>query len=181
MTKGENTMNFLFANAMAEGTAELNQALEGLTKEEALYTGTVLGVGITAIIIFGIIYFILRVIADWKIFTKSGRAGWKSLIPILNDYEEYDLCWKGSIGALVGAVTIGLHIISESVPHPANWLVILMAVAAIACLVLSFKKSMRLSRAFGKGRGFGFGLFLLPPVFRLILGFGKAKYVGKPE
>lgn len=33
-----------------------------------------------------------------------------------------------------------------------------------------------LSKGFGKGKGFAFGLFFLPIVFIQILGFGKAKW-----
>ena len=101
-------MNLLFATAMAEETTELSQALEGATKEEALAAGTILGLGMGIILTIGIVYFILRVIADWKIFTKAGRAGWKSIVPILAEYEEFDLCWKGSTGLLYGVITMAL-------------------------------------------------------------------------
>ena len=56
-----------------------------------------------------------------------------------------------------------------------------MAVLGIIAVVLSFKQSMKLSKAFGRGAGFGIGLFLLGPVFRLILGFGSARYEGHPD
>lgn len=174
-------MNLLFATAMAEETTELSQALEGATKEEALAAGTILGLGMGIILTIGIVYFILRVIADWKIFTKAGRAGWKSIVPILAEYEEFDLCWKGSLGLLYAVITMALQCFYNYVKNPANWLVIVMGILAIIGVVLSFMQSMRLSKAFGKGAGFGWGLFLLGPLFRLILGFGGAKYVGKPE
>ena len=47
----------------------------------------VLGVfaGVAAVMsIFAIIVGILTIIANWKIFTKAGEKGWKSLIPIYN-------------------------------------------------------------------------------------------------
>ena len=31
-----------------------------------------------------IAWYIILVIANWKIFTKAGEAGWKSIIPIYN-------------------------------------------------------------------------------------------------
>ena len=58
--------------------------------------------------------------------------------------------------------------------------VVLLA-AGIVSIVLNFKQSMKLAKAFGKGTAFGAGLFLLGPVFRLVLGFGGAQYQGKPE
>ena len=33
-------------------------------------------------LIFAFVWWILQIIANWNIFTKSGEAGWKSLIPI---------------------------------------------------------------------------------------------------
>ena len=40
--------------------------------------------GITMFII--IIFYILLIIAGWKIFEKAGEKGWKSIIPIYNIY-----------------------------------------------------------------------------------------------
>ena len=45
--------------------------------------------------------------------------------------------------------------------------------------VLHCIESQKLSRAFGKGTGFGLCLFLFGPIARLVLGFGKARYVGR--
>ena len=38
---------------------------------------------IMAYALFAFIFYILQVIAYWKIFTKAGEEGWKSIIPIL--------------------------------------------------------------------------------------------------
>ena len=174
-------MDMLFTTAMAEEATELSQVLEGATKEQALTAGAILGASMGVIIALGIVYFVLCVIADWKIFTKAGRAGWKSIIPILSDYEEYDLCWQGSIGVAYAVCVIALQYLSYNSGNPASWQNIVYCVLGIVALVLNFMQSMRLSSAFGKGKGFGFGLFLLGPIFRLILGFGSAKYVGHPD
>lgn len=48
----------------------------------------------------------------------------------------------------------------------------------IAAIVLSIIQCIRLSKAFGKGVGFTFGLIFLSPIFLLILGFGNDKYIG---
>ena len=37
---------------------------------------------IMAYALFAFIFYILQVIAYWKIFTKAGEEGWKSIIPI---------------------------------------------------------------------------------------------------
>ena len=174
-------MNMLFATAMAEETAELSQTLEGVTAEQAMVAGSIIGAMLGVFLVLGIVYFILRVIADWKIFTKAGVAGWKSLIPFLCDYEEYKLCWKGSLGLVAAVCLAFINYVTTRVKSPNNGMVILMGVLGIVALVLSFIQSQRLSRAFGKGAGFGVGLFLLGPIFRLILGFGSARYVGHTD
>lgn len=38
-----------------------------------------------------IAFYVLLVIAQWKIFTKAGEAGWKSLIPVYNMVVLYKL------------------------------------------------------------------------------------------
>ena len=38
--------------------------------------------------IVGFVWWLLHVVAAWRIFTKAGEAGWKSIIPIYNFLEE---------------------------------------------------------------------------------------------
>ena len=107
-----------------------------------------------------IVFYVLLVIAQWKIFTKAGEAGWKSLIPIYNMVVLYKI--------------IGLS----------PWLLliylagIIPVVGYIATLVLSIISMVKLGQAFGKGAGFIVGLVFLTPIFQMILGFGSAEYVG---
>jgi hypothetical protein len=37
---------------------------------------------------------VLLIVAYWKMFTKAGVAGWKSLIPIYNVYIAFKIAWK---------------------------------------------------------------------------------------
>ena len=107
-----------------------------------------------------IAFYVLVIIAQWKIFTKAGEAGWKSLIPIYNVVVLYKI--------------IGLS----------PWLLliylasIIPVVGYIAILVLSIISMVKLGQAFGKGAGFIVGLVFLAPIFQMILGFGSAEYVG---
>ena len=102
------------------------------------------------LITFLVIY-VLAVIAMWKIFTKAGKPGWASLIPIYNIIVMYQIL-----------------IILLFIPF----------INGIAAIVLSIIQCIRLSKAFGKGTGFTFGLIFLSPIFLLILGFGNDKYIG---
>lgn len=36
-------------------------------------------------------WWLLQIIANWRIFTKAGEAGWKSIIPIYGDYISYKI------------------------------------------------------------------------------------------
>ena len=126
-------------------------------------------------------WYILKVVADWKIFTKAGEAGWKSLIPFYNVIVEYDISWKPIYGVLCLAATflsswcaskIGGQ---EAVPA---WLTTLQSVAGLAMGVLHFIQSIKLSKAFGKGFFYGILLFAFGPLFRVILGLGDSEYIG---
>ena len=167
-----------------EVSTELAEALKDVTKEQAFTGGTVLGMALGMAVTFGIIIFILQVIADWKIFTKAGRPGWKSIIPFLNYYEEYDLSWrgKGMLGIIFAVLELCASAIDYYTPDPTpTWAYIVSLVIAVFALALSIMQSSRLSKAFGKGVGFTVGLVLLQPIFRLILGFGDAEYQGPQD
>ena len=119
---------------------------------DAVLGGMLVGYLITFLVIY-----VLSVIAMWKIFTKVGKPGWASLIPIYNIVVMYQI--------------VGLNPL----------LIILLFIPfinVIAAIVLSIIQCIRLSKAFGKGVGFTFGLIFLSPIFLLILGFGNDKYIG---
>ncbi len=54
--------------------------------------------------------------------------------------------------------------------YPATW--------GFALVVVSLILFLELAKCFGKGAGFGIGLWLLGFIFFPILGFGDAKYLG---
>lgn len=119
---------------------------------DAVLGGMLVGYLITFLVIY-----VLSVIAMWKIFTKAGKPGWASLIPIYNIVVMYQI--------------VGLN----------PWLLLLYLIPFvnwIAALVLSIMLNIKLAKVFGKSTGFAIGLIFLNPIFLLILGFGDAKYVG---
>ena len=61
----------------------------GVSNTQAAAAGGFLGGMFAVMGIFVIIYIILVIIACWKIFEKAGEPGWKSLIPIYNQYILY--------------------------------------------------------------------------------------------
>jgi hypothetical protein len=113
----------------------------------------VLGSGLGLLIYFAIL--IIMVAAYWKVFTKAGKAGWLSIIPIIN-----------------------LAIMLEIVKRPVWWLVLYLV--PFVNIVVHVIVTLDTARAFGKGSGFGLGLFFLPVVFYPVLGFGSARYEFAP-
>lgn len=116
-----------------------------------------LGSVITQYLGFMTVIYVLLIIAMWKIFTKAGKPGWASIVPIYNVIVMFQI--------------IGLN----------PWLLLLYLIPVVnfvVAIVFSIMQASRLSKAFGKGTGFALGLFFLNPIFLLMLGFGDSKYIG---
>lgn len=94
---------------------------------------------------------VFAIVSLWKVFTKAGQPGWAVLIPI---YNAYVLC---KIGGKPG------------------WWVILLFIP-IVNIVISLLIALGVAENFGRGAGFGVGLWLLPIIFYPILAFGDASY-----
>ena len=168
----------LFSVALAEAGSDLSSALEGMTKEEVAIGGAALGIAMGVLIVAGLVWFVFQVIADWKIFSKAGEPGWKSLIPVYNIYVEYGICWNGVLGLVYLAAVICANVLTSG-QVVQNWKLIIGCVILIVALILHVMQSMKLARSFGKGTGFGICLVLFGPIARLVLGFGSARYIGK--
>ena len=104
-------------------------------------------------VLIELIIAIVVVVAVWKIFTKAGKPGWASIIPIYN--------W-----------IVMLQVIGRP-----WWWIILMLIP-IVNIVIHIMVMLELAKVFGKGTGFAIGLILLPFIFLPILGFGDAQYQG---
>ena len=133
---------------------------------------------IVATSVISIVCCVLLVIANWKIFTKAGEAGWKAIIPFYNAWVEYKFTWdpKMFFVALVLAILVGL---GRAIANPVVSIIALLA--SIGAMVFSIIENYKLSKAFGHGVGFTVGLIFLSFIFRLILGFGSSQYQGNPS
>jgi thiol-disulfide isomerase/thioredoxin len=116
---------------------------------------------------------LLLIVGRWGILRKAGKKGWHSLIPLLNVYEEYSTVWNGWFGVL-SALCIPVGLICNLANLP---VFIYYALIALG-FVISIPESLKLAKAFGKGKVLG--VLLALPVFkevgRLVLGLGKARY-----
>ena len=127
--------------------------------------GIGLGTGVSVLLIMT---------ANWLIFTKAGRPGWQSLIPVYNVYAQYKICWNGWIGifSLILATTIGtLALAGEDPMNLAALVIILFMIQMVFCY--------KFAKAFGKGFLMGLVLMFTAGLGRMVLGFGKSVYVRK--
>ncbi len=134
---------------------------------------------------------IITIIALWKIFTKAGEAGWKSLIPIYNVYTMFQIANNKKFAkAVLFTITEALCMIFGSIFVAAGdynssdgtmilglLMYLIGIVMAILLIIINFKMYADLAETFGHERSFAWGLLLLAPIFIWILGFGKSTYI----
>ena len=131
-------------------------------------------------VLFAFTWWILQIVANWRIFTKAGEAGWKSIIPVYGDYISYKIVWQTGYFWLMFV----LDIISSWIQNYANpagdstLLLMIVSLIRIITGIIGIMYSVKLARAFGRGIGFAIGLIFLQPIFMLILGFGSDRYYG---
>lgn len=124
-------------------------------------------------------WWLLQIIANWRIFTKAGEAGWKSIIPIYGDYISYKIAWQPAyfwLTLVLGIVSSCLQGTLET--NDSLMISMIIVLIKIILAIISIMYSVKLARAFGRGTGFAIGLIFLPPIFMLILGFGDDRYYG---
>ena len=133
-----------------------------------------------AIIVASIVFYILMVIAWWKIFTKAGEKGWKSLIPIYNAYIQYKITWSGKMFWIMLGIAIVMGVFGSLMgQNPDNTVYsIIYIVILLVFFVLCIMGVHYLSKSYGHGVLFTIGLIFLPNIFTLILGFGSSEYIG---
>ena len=152
-----------------------------LTQTEAIIAGGIIGGALAVIGISLLIFYILLVIAEWKIFKKAGEAGWKSLIPIYNAYIVFKISGMKKWFWITIATSCVVAIIGVAVGQNSQTANVISIINGIFNICVAIAVNNKLAKAFGKGIGYTIGLILLPNIFTLILGFGSAKYVGIEE
>ena len=138
----------------------------------------ILAIGAMGVVVISLIWYILQIVADWKIFSKAGRPGILSLIPFVNICVEYGICWSTAVGVLF-AVCLAVTGAVNSMEKPSTFASTAALIASLCATVLHVVQSFKLAKAFGKGTGYGIFLILFGPLARVILGVGGSEYVGK--
>jgi len=133
----------------ATGVSKYKNEINDMVKEFGFsYPSSILYV-ITVIVI---LIFILMIVVMWKIFVKSGRKGWQSLIPLYNYY-------------CLSKITFNK-----------GWLFILLLITPINfvfMLVIFYK----LAKRFGKSTAFAVCSIFFPYITMQMIAFDKSKYI----
>ncbi len=99
---------------------------------------------------------LIGLIGMWKVFTKAGRPGWGCIVPFYN-----------------------LYLLLQIAGRPGWWMILFFI--PVVNIIMALIVSLDIAKSFGKSGGFGVGLFFLPFIFYLILGFGDAQYGAQPQ
>lgn len=114
--------------------------------------GSSSGSGGGILLISGLIS-LVGIVAQWKMFTKAGKPGWASIIPVYN-------------------MIVLIQIADLSLVY------LLLFFVPIANIYALFKIYISIAHKFGKSTGFGVGMIFLSIIFLPILAFGDAVYEG---
>lgn len=96
---------------------------------------------------------VFEIAAWWKVFEKAGQPGWASIIPIYN-----------------------VIVILQIAGRPVWW--ILLSLIPLVNVIITVIVCIDFAKSFGKGTGFGIGLWLVAFIFIPILAWGDAQYQG---
>ncbi|OHA88285.1 MAG: hypothetical protein A2653_00830 [Candidatus Zambryskibacteria bacterium RIFCSPHIGHO2_01_FULL_43_25] len=120
------------------------------------------------IALLGLAVVILYIIGLMRIYRKANKPQWAAIIPIYNTFVLLQI-----IRAPIWWMIIFLlPLLQLFVTLPSIITAVINIIAIIFGIVITYK----LAKVFGKGIGFTIGLILLPPIFYMILGFGKSTY-----
>ncbi len=96
---------------------------------------------------------VLTIAGIWMTYVKADQPGWASIIPFYN-----------------------IYVMLKIVGRPGWWLILFFI--PFVNIIVGIMVYIELSRSFGHGVGFAIGLYFLPFIFWLILGFGEDRYLG---
>ena len=126
-----------------------------------------------------LVFIVLLIVAWWKMFTKAGVAGWKSLIPIYNVYIAFKIAWKDQSAFWVWFIASLVYRIFRD--HEDGVSGIITIVAGILALVWWMRLCIKQAKSYGKGTGTGVAAFFLPNILTLYYGFASSCTYAGPQ
>lgn len=133
---------------------------------------------IVVIIIISLVIEILKLIGTWKMLTKAGESGWKSLIPF---YNQWTLCKVAGISPYWVLEIIVVSMINSVL----NGILGSNVISGILSLIVYANTiyfwvilSISLAKSFGKDTGFGVATVFFSFITYPMMGMGSATYAG---
>lgn len=130
------------------------------------------------IIIISLVIAILKLIGTWKMLTKAGESGWKSLIPF---YNQWTLCKVAGISpywVLEIIVVSMINTVLNGILGSNVISVILSLIVYANTIYFLVILSISLAKSFGKDIGFGVATVFFSFITYPMMGMGSATYVG---
>lgn len=166
-----------------------------LTGSEQAAVAGLLGASLVVIFMCALVFWVLFIIGRWKIFTKAGEKGWKSIIPIYADYVQWRIGWKRTglfwimLVLVLGGCVIGYATGAIVTNASGNMAFtggggiggIIGIILMIAGGVLELVSVYKLFVSFGHGGGFLVGYIFVPYIMLMVLGFGSSQYQGAQD
>lgn len=133
---------------------------------------------IVVLIIISLVIELLKLIGTWKMLTKAGESGWKSLIPF---YNQWTLCKVAGISPYWVLEIIVVSMINTVL----NGILGSNVISGILSLIVYANTiyfwvilSISLAKSFGKDTGFGVATVFFSFITYPMMGMGSATYVG---
>lgn len=130
------------------------------------------------IIIIYLVIAILKLIGTWKMLTKAGESGWKSLIPF---YNQWTLCKVAGISpywVLEIIVVSMINTVLNGILGSNVISVILSLIVYANTIYFLVILSISLAKSFGKDTGFGVATVFFSFITYPMMGMGSATYAG---
>ena len=122
-------------------------------------------------IIIALVLAVLQIVGEWKAFTKAGAEGYTALIPMVDIFV---------MGHFSGATkSTMIYLLASTFGSLFNLIPFIGTFIYLALLiVVSIRVKHAVAKSFGYDVGMTLLLIFLPFIAWLIIGFGKAQYVG---
>lgn len=130
------------------------------------------------IIIISLVIAILKLIGTWKMLTKAGESGWKSLIPF---YNQWTLCKVAGISpywVLEMIIVSMINTVLNGILGSNVISVILSLIVYANTIYFWVILSISLAKSFGKDTGFGVATVFFSFITYPMMGMGSATYAG---
>lgn len=132
-------------------------------------------------VLTSVLLILLVYIVSWRVFSKAGEKGWKSLIPFYNGYVQYKFLKMKNLYWLLLILQFCIVSVSIMFANTKNifvtvftTLILILMVLAIA--YIDFTSCSRLATSFGKGKKFIWGIFIFRFLFTAIIAFDKSEF-----